>query len=124
MKTAFEAITTRQSWHAAEEIAKYDAVEFNEAGKYVKATGAGQFVGIAQYGAENIDDMVTVVKGTFPAVSSENLTAGDNVTIDATAAGRFKKADVADVIYGKALTGVIEGNLFTLAIADVPVATA
>ena len=67
--------------------------------------------------------MVTVVKGTFPAVSSENLTTGDNVTIDAAAAGRFKKAAVADVIYGKALTGVIEGNLFTLAIADVPVAT-
>lgn len=122
MSTAFEAITTRQSWHAAEEIAKYNAVEFNAEGKYVNAVGDGQFVGIAQYGAENIDDMVTVVKGTFPAISSEDLAAGDNVTIDTDNAGLFKKAGVGDAIYGKALTGVIEGNLFTLAMADVPVA--
>ena len=45
MATAFEAITTRQSWYASAAVAKYDAVEIGSDGKYQKANGTGIFAG-------------------------------------------------------------------------------
>ena len=118
---AFEAITTRQAWYASEVLDKYDAVMIGEDGKYAKADGTSVFAGIVQYGAESENDMVTVVKGTFPAIGSEDITAGDKVTIDGAAAGKFKIADTAgDAVYGVALTDGKAGNLFTLAMHEVP----
>lgn len=121
MQSAFEAITTKQAWYAAEELAKYDAVMYGSDGKYVKADGSNVFVGIVQYGAEAADRMVTVVKGTFPAIGSTDLTAGMQVTIDADNPGMFIEADTGDVVYGIALTAAKAGNLFTLAMNDVTV---
>ncbi len=40
-KTAFEAITTRQSWYASEIVEQYHAVEMGDDGKYKKANGSG-----------------------------------------------------------------------------------
>ena len=84
MATAFEAITTRQSWYASETVAKYDAVEIGSDGKYQKADGSGLFAGICEYGAEAADRMITVVKGTFPCVCSGAVTAGPKLTVDTT----------------------------------------
>lgn len=120
MSTAFEAITTRQAWYAAEVMGKYAAAEIGADGKYVLATGAGQFAGIVQYGAEAADRMVTVVKGTFPAVGSVAIAAGDKVTIDAVNPGEFKLAVAGDVVYGIALTDADADLLFTLSMADIP----
>lgn len=121
MGTAFESITTRQAWHASEPIEKYDAVEINADGLYALAIGDGQFAGIAQYGAEVIGDMATVVKGTFPALLAPLVTivAGDKVTIDPLTPGSFKVAAAGDVVYGIAFTGATPEGLFTLAMADI-----
>lgn len=120
MTTAFEAITTRQAWFASEVLTKYEAAMIGADGKYAKADGTGQFAGIVQYGAEAADRMVTVVKGTFPALAAVEITAGDKVTIDATNAGQFKVAAASDVVYGAALTDASAEGLFTLSMADVP----
>lgn len=120
-KTAFEAITTRQSWYAGEAIARYDAVEFGEGGKYVKATGAGIFAGICEYGAEAADRMITVVKGTFPAVANASIAEGAKVTIDDSAAGRVKTAGSSDVTIGIALNAAATGELVSVAMVEAPV---
>lgn len=124
MATAFEAVTSRQSWYAADVIAKYYAVQFDHDGKFEIADGGRPFAGIVQYGAEAADDMITVVKGDYPAIAQEAITAGSLVTI-ATGddAGTFMLADVAlDVVYGVALTAAgAKGELFTLSM--LPIAT-
>ena len=119
MSTAFEAITTRQAWYASEAMDKYYAAEIGADGKYALATGVGQFAGIVQYGAEAADRMVTVVKGTFPAIGSEAIDAGEKVTLDAVNPGQFVVAAVGDVVYGVALTSSDADLLFTLSMADV-----
>ena len=96
MSTAFEAITTRQAWYASEAMDKYYAAEIGADGKYALATGVGQFAGIVQYGAEAADRMVTVVKGTFPAIGSEAIDAGEKVTLDALNPGQFVVAAAGD----------------------------
>ena len=122
--TAFEAITTRQSWYAAEEIEKYDAVEFDSDGKYVKATGTGIFAGICEYGAEEADRMITVVRGTYPCVCSGTITAGAKLTVDTANAGQFKEAGDGDAVYGVALNGGATGELVSIAIVESPVVVA
>jgi hypothetical protein len=122
MATAFEAVTSRQSWYAAAVIPKYYGVQFDTNGKFVKADGSRPFAGIVQYGSEAAGDMITVVKGDFPAIAQEAITAGNLVTI-ATGddAGTFKVADTAlDVVYGVALTGADAGELFTISLIPVP----
>lgn len=124
MNTAFESITTRQAWHAAEVLEKYEAVMFDPDGKFALADGTGQFAGIVQYGAEAIDNIATVVKGIFPAIGSEDIVAGP-VTIAAATPGQFRMAVAADgetpadVVYGTALTTSDADGLFALAMADV-----
>ena len=118
MNTAFEAITTRQAWYASEELNKYEAAMLGTDGKYAKADGTGQFVGIVQYGAEAADRMVTVVKGTFPALAEAAVVAGARVTLGT--AGKFVAAEAADVVYGVALTSTDTEGLFTLSMAEVP----
>jgi len=121
--TAFEAITTRQSWFAAAAIPKYYAVMIDEAGLLAKSDGTRPFAGIVEYGSAAKDDMITVVKGAYPALGSEDIAVGDLLTIDAAAAGKFKIADtVADVVYGVALTPAAAGDLFTIMMNDVPLA--
>jgi len=119
MPTAFEAITEKTAWYAAETLDRHMAAEFDANGKLINAKGAGQFVGIVQYGAENIDDMATVVKGIFPAIGSVEITAGAKVTIDTANPGKFKVATTGDMVYGTALSAAAAGDLFSLAIADV-----
>lgn len=125
MATAFEAITTRASYYAAAAIAKYYAVMIDTDGKYAAADGTRPFVGIVEYGAAAANDMITVVKGTYPAIATENVTAGALMTIDGTAAGKFRIADTTkDIIYGVALTAADAGDLFTLQMNDVTLAIA
>lgn len=119
MASAFEAITSRQAWYAAAEIEKYSAVQYDADGKYELADGTGVFAGIVQYGAANADEMMTVVKGVFPALGSVDIADGDKVTIDSENAGKFKVAAANDAVYGVALTSATAGDLFTLAIAEV-----
>lgn len=124
MATAFEAITTRQSWYAAGAISKYNAVMIDAEGKYAKADGTRPFVGIVEYGSDAEDDMITVVKGAYPALAVEAVTAGALLTISATA-GQFRIADTAaDIIYGVALTAADAGDLFTIQMNDVTLAIA
>lgn len=118
--TAFEAITTRQSWYAAAPISKYDAVEIGSAGKYQQADGSGLFAGICEYGAEAADCMVTVVKGTFPVACSEAVTAGDKLVVDTANPGKVK-AGTSGNILGVALNDAAAGELTSLAMVDSPV---
>lgn len=121
--TAFEAITTRQSWYAAEEVAKYDAVEIGSDGKYQKADGTGLFAGICEYGAEAADRMITVVKGTYPVVCSEDVTAGAKLTVDAEHPGQMMIAE-SGAVYGIALNAAAAGELTSIAMVDGPVTLA
>ena len=121
MATAFEAITTRQSWYASAAVAKYDAVEIGSDGKYQKANGSGLFAGICEYGAEAADCMITVVKGTFPCVCSGTVTAGAKLTVDTTKAGQMKVATTNDAVYGVALNAAAAGELVSIAMVEAPI---
>ena len=121
MATAFEAITTRQSWYASAAVAKYDAVEIGSDGKYQKANGTGLFAGICEYGAEAADRMITVVKGTFPCVCSGAVTAGAKLTVDTAHAGQMKTATSADAVYGVALNAAAAGELVSSAMVEAPI---
>ena len=121
MATAFEAITTRQSWYASAAVAKYDAVEIGSDGKYQKANGSGLFAGICEYGAEAADRMITVVKGTFPCVCSGSVTAGAKLTVDTAHAGQMKTAASADAVYGVALNAAAAGELVSIAMVEAPI---
>lgn len=121
MATAFEAITTRQSWYASAAVAKYDAVEIGSDGKYQKANGSGLFAGICEYGAEAADRMITVVKGTFPCVCSGAVTAGAKLTVDTAKAGQMKTATSADAVYGVALNAAAAGELVSIAMVEAPI---
>lgn len=117
--TAFESITSRQAYYAGEALEKYAAVEYKTGGKLFKAVGAGLFAGIVLYPAATSADMVTVVKGIFPAIGSEDIPEGQTVTIDAENPGMFKAATTGDDIYGIALTGALAGELFSVAMSEV-----
>lgn len=121
MATAFEAVTSRQSWYASAKLDKYYGVQFDTDGKFELADGTRPFAGIVQYGSETANEMITVVKGDFPAVAQEAITAGNLVTIaTSTDAGKFKVADTAlDVVYGVALTGAAAGELFTISMLPI-----
>lgn len=121
MATAFEAITTRQSWYASAAVAKYDAVEIGSDGKYQKANGSGLFAGICEYGAEAADRMITVVKGTFPCVCSGAVTAGAKLTVDTAHAGQMKTATSTDAVYGVALNAAAAGELVSIAMVEAPI---
>lgn len=121
MATAFEAITTRQSWYASETVAKYDAVEIGSDGKYQKADGSGLFAGICEYGAEAADRMITVVKGTFPCVCSGTVAAGAKLTVDTANAGQMKAAAESDAVYGVALNAAAAGELVSIAMVEAPI---
>ena len=121
MATAFEAITTRQSWYASAAVAKYDAVEIGSDGKYQKANGSGLFAGICEYGAEAADRMITVVKGTFPCVCSGSVTAGAKLTVDTAHAGQMKTATSTDAVYGVALNAAATGELVSIAMVEAPI---
>ena len=121
MATAFEAITTRQSWYASAAVAKYDAVEIGSDGKYQKADGTGLFAGICEYGAEAADRMITVVKGTFPCVCSGSVTAGAKLTVDTAHAGQMKTATSTDAVYGVALNAAAAGELVSIAMVEAPI---
>ena len=123
--TAFEAITTRQSWYAASALAKYYACMIDTAGLIAKSDGSRPFVGIVEYGAAAKDDMVTVVKGSYPALATEEIHVGDLLTIDGGTPGKFKIADTSnDIIYGVALTAAAAGDLFTIMMNDVTLSVA
>lgn len=117
--TAFEAITIRQAWYATAVLDKYTATEFGADGNIVTATGAGQFAGIVEYSNNNAGEMVTVVKGMYPAIASVDITKGDAVTIDSANPGKFKKAATGNTLYGTAMNTAAAGALFTVAMADV-----
>lgn len=117
--SAFEAVTSRHAWYAAGEINKYSAVQYGADGKLELADGTGLFAGIVQYGAENAGEMITAVKGAFPAVGSEDITEGDKLTIDVNNPGMFKVAAAKDLVYGVAITGATAGDLFTIATSEV-----
>lgn len=120
--TAYEAVTTRQSWYAGEEVAKYDAVEFGSDGKYKKATGSGIFAGICEYGAEAADRMITVVKGTFPGTCSAAVTEGAKLAVDSANPGKFKVAGSGEAICGVALSAGAADELVSVAMVEAPVA--
>lgn len=121
-KTAFEAITTRQSWYASAEVEKYDLVEMGINGKYQPADGTGYFAGVCEYGCEAADRMITVVKGTYPVVVSEDVKAGDTLIIDTANAGKAK-AGTSGVI-GIALNDAAAGELTSLNMLEAGIASA
>lgn len=100
-ETAFEAITSRQAWHASVPVKRYYGVMLDASGQYAPADGSRPFAGIVQYGAESAGDVCTVVRGTFPMAAKETIAAGDYVGVDA---GMAIKAASAAVAIGIALT--------------------
>lgn len=118
-KTAFEAITTRQSWYASEIVEQYHAVEMGDDGKYKKANGSGMFAGMCEYGCEAAGRMITVVKGTFPGIASGAVTAGAKLVVDSTKAGRVK-ASTTGTIIGVALNDAADGELVSVSMLEAP----
>lgn len=118
-KTAFEAITTRQSWYASEVVEQYHAVEMGNDGKYKKADGSGMFAGMCEYGCEAADRMITVVKGTFPGIASGAVTAGAKLTVDASKAGCVKVGTTGTII-GVALNDAADGELVSVSMLEAP----
>lgn len=118
-KTAFEAITTRQSWYASEIVEQYHAVEMGDDGKYKKANGSGMFAGMCEYGCEAAGRMITVVKGTFPGIASGAVTAGAKLTVDASKAG-YVKAGTTGTIIGVALNDAADGELVSVSMLEAP----
>lgn len=115
--TAFEAITTRQAWYAAEAVNKYDAVMHGEDGRYKKADGTRPFAGIVQYGAEAAGNMCTVVRGVFPGVAHEAIAAGDPLTVNA---GKFAKQTAGEAV-AIALTAAANADeLLSVSILETP----
>lgn len=118
-KTAFEAITTRQSWYASEIVEQYHAVEMGDDGKYKKANGSGMFAGMCEYGCEAADRMITVVKGTFPGIASGAVTAGAKLIVDASKAG-YVKASTTGKVIGVALNDAADGELVSVSMLEAP----
>ena len=119
---AYEMITARRSWYSAEAVAKYAGVQFDATGKLEKADGTGPFAGVVEYGSDEAGQIATVVYGDYPVVASGNVTVGAKITIDGSAAGKFKVATgTGTAVYGIALTAAAAGELFTLSM--LPVAT-
>lgn len=116
--TAFESITTRYSWYAAEAISKYYAVMSGTDGRLKKADGTRPFIGICQYPAEAADRMVTVVRGIFPGLLTEDAAKGSLLTIDSTAPGKFKIADTTDRVYGTLLADNTAGDLASIMMVE------
>lgn len=118
-KTAFEAITTRQSWYASEIVEQYHAVEMGDDGKYKKANGSGMFAGMCEYGCEAAGRMITVVKGTFPGIASGAVTAGAKLVVDASKAG-YVKAGTTGKVIGVALNDAADGELVSVSMLEAP----
>lgn len=118
-KTAFEAITTRQSWYASEIVEQHHAVEMGDDGKYKKANGSGMFAGMCEYGCEAAGRMITVVKGTFPGIASGAVTAGAKLVVDASKAG-YVKAGTTGTIIGVALNDAADGELVSVSMLEAP----
>lgn len=117
--TAFEAITTRQSWYASEVVEQYHAVEMGDGGKYKKADGTGMFAGMCEYGCEAADRMITVVKGTFPGIASGEVKAGDKLVVDTAKAG-YVKTSTSGTIIGVALNDAADGELVSVSMLEAP----
>lgn len=100
-ETAFEAITSRQAWHASTPVKRYYGVMLDATGQYALANGTRPFAGIVQYGAEAAGDVCTVVRGTFPMAAAETIAAGDYVGVED---GMAVKATDASKAIGIALT--------------------
>lgn len=114
MSTAFEVITSRIGWHAAEKIDRAYGAELDADGKFAKATAAGKFAGVVQYGAAEEDDMCTVVTGIVQAVAGGAIAAGSQVEISAAAAGVFITLANGTAV-GRALSAAgAAGELFAL----------
>lgn len=107
---AFEVITTRVAWAAAEALEAYEVAEIGVDGTFVKGTGAKPFVGIVQYGAESAGDMATVVTGIFPVMASAAVTKGDRVMCDSANPGKVKPALAANDSFGIAVMDIAVGT--------------
>lgn len=118
-KTAFEAITTRQSWYASEVVEQYQAVEMGAGGKYKKADGTGLFAGLCEYGCEAAGRMITVVKGTFPGIASGAITEGDKLVVDTAKPGCVKTGTTGTII-GVALNSATDGELVSVSMLEAP----
>lgn len=117
-EAAFESVTTRFAWYAAEAIAKYDAVMTGTDGRLRKSDGTRPFVGICMYPAEAANVMATVVRGIFPGILTEDATKGSLVTVNGAAAGKFKIAGVGDKVYGTLIADAIAGNLAAIIMVE------
>lgn len=123
-KAAFEAPSNRFAWYSASPINKYEPVQLDASGTLVPATASTltsstQFMGICQYGTEIAGEMVTVVKGAFPAVANGAITAGQlvEVTDTTTEVNGFTYHTVA-AASGDLSTATVIGTALTDATAD------
>ena len=122
--TAYQAITSRQAFYAAAAIAKYEAVELAADGKLALAVGSLPFIGIAEYGADAADEMVTVVRGTFPGIATEDVETGDYLVIDSTKPGKFKVAGAEATVIGIAMSDGVTGDTIAVHMLETPFTTA
>jgi len=114
---AFEMITTRFAWYAAEDIAKYEPVAFDLTGKLIRANGTGNFIGICQYGAA-AGELATVVRGVYPAKIFAAATAGTRLTPSSYSAGSFTAAGYANKVVAVLLTDAETGGIAPVAMLD------
>lgn len=112
---AYEMITDRLSHYSASALAKYDAVMVDTSGRYAKADGTRPFVGVVEYGVDNADEMVTVVKGIYPIVAGADISKGDLLMVDS---GKVKTAVTGKVVIGAALAAATNGNLASVQMVE------
>lgn len=112
---AYEMITDRLSHYSASALAKYDAVMVDTSGRYAKADGTRPFVGVVEYGVDNADEMVTVVKGIYPIVAGADISKGDLLMVYS---GKVKTAVAGNVVIGAALAAATTGNLASVQMVE------
>lgn len=114
-ENAFEMITDRLSHYSASKLERYEPVMIDANGKYAKATGARPFIGVVEYGVDNADEMVTIVKGIYPIIAGGDIDKGALLMIDT---GTVKEAETGEIVIGVALAAATEGNVVSVQMID------
>ena len=115
---AYEMITTRLSHYSAGKLAKYEPAMLDANGKYALADGTGPFIGVVEYGVDNADEMVTIVKGIYPIIAGADIAKGAKLTIDAGTVVTAVNTAADVLVIGVALAAAIEGNLASVQMVE------
>lgn len=118
LNQAFEMITSRVAHTADMGVNKYEAVAINADGRYTRANGTLPFIGMCQYPCDKANQVITVVRGIYPAWAGAAMAKGARVAIDAE--GKLIPAAGNATVVGISLTSCGIDELFALQMLDTP----